>query len=559
MAGPSIHGRQARRRLTGSSRHGSIGLALLALAACGAPADQPPAEGHGELTLVILDAATEEPVPARVELLDGTGKGQVAEDALPIMTAHGRTPITSSLTVTRRFRNPQTRTDQFYSTGRSTLSLAPGRYRLKVWKGLEYREVFEALDIGAGESLRHEVALKRWIDMPARGWYGADGHIHLPRPTPEANSAMHQWMAAEDIHVANLLQMGTAYTFHWAPQYAHGKEGVSKQGHHLLISGQENPRTHFLGHAVILGNQSPINYPDEYLNLTKFFEEGRRQGALNGIAHFGQHGGAQFGLSLVLPHELLDFLEVLQFERGHYDIWYKILNTGFRMAPTAGTDYPWGHSHPGRERFYTRVRGGLTLDRWLEAVRAGNTFVTNGPMLRFEVDGKEMGETVRIPRPGTVAVEARVRFFRKRDLVTELELIENGVVVRTFPVGKRGSDRISVKFQHEVRQSGWLAVRASGLKRKDLPVRAPHAHSAPIYVSVDNTTPLAKTAEARRLARSWTVLLDDLELALSDSNIGQLASRAASAEVQVETIRQNRPALLRAIREARERFREQSR
>ena len=536
------------------------GLGLVgSLAACAAPEAPAPAEGTAGLSLAILDAATGEPVPARVELLDTAGKGQIAEDALPIMTAHGRTPITSKLTVTRRFPNPQTGTDQFYSTGQSTLSLPPGRYRLKVWKGLEYRAVSAPLEIAAGEELRHEVKLRRWIDMPKRGWYGADGHIHLPRPTPDANAALHQWMAAEDIHVANLLQMGTASTFHWGPQYAWGKEGSSKRGHHLLISGQENPRTHFLGHVVILGNRAPIHFPDEYLNLNRFFEEGRRQEALNGFGHFGQHGGAQFGIGLALPHELLDFLEVLQFERAHYDIWYKILNTGFRMVPTAGTDYPWGDSQPGRERFYTRVRGGLTFDRWLEGVRAGRTFVTNGPMLRFLVDGKEMGETVRLPRPGTVEVEARVRFDPTRDLVTELELIENGDVVRTFPAGKRGSDRINVKFEHEVRQSGWLAIRASGLKRRELPVRAPHAHSAPIYLQVENLPPFARTAEARRLARSWIVLLDDLESALSDEGIGELASRLASAQVSVETIRQNRPALLAAIEEARARFRKQIR
>ncbi len=424
---------------------------------------------------------------------------------------------------------------------------------------MEYRAVDTVLEMAAEKDLRLEFELKRWVDMPRRGWYSADDHIHLPRPTPESNAGILRWMAAEDIHVANLLQMGTSERFDFAPQYGHGEDGRHGEGHHLLISGQENPRTHFLGHTVILGTDSPIHYPEEYLNLRKFFEEGRRQGALNGFAHFGQHGGAQFGLSLVLPHKVLDFLEILQFERGHYDIWYKILNTGFRLAPTAGTDYPWGTSYPGRERFYTRVRGRFTVDKWLEAVRTGRTFVTNGPMLRFRVNGEQMGGSLEISRPAKVDVEARVEFDPQSDLVSELEIIENGAVVRTFPVGRPGSSRIRRSFQHDVRQSGWLAVRAGGRKRGEPPWRRSLAHSAPIYISVANTPPPARQEVARRMARSWLVLLDDLEEGLSDENIQELAERVASAPVDVETIRQNRPGLLKAIQEARDHFRQQSR
>lgn len=537
-----------------------IGLALcLSVGACAPPEQQVPSEENGKLTLAILDASSKEPVPARVELLDEKGKGCVAPDAIPILVAWGRAGIRAKFEVTRTFANPQTRTDQFYSTGSSTLSLRPGPYVLTVSKGLEYQAVKRPLNISAGEELRSEVALSRWIDMPARGWYGADDHIHLPRSTPEANAGIHQWMAAEDIHVANLLQMGTSTRFDFAPQYAHGEEGRSGQGHHLLISGQENPRVHFLGHAIILGADSPIHYPEDYLNLKRFFEEGRRQGGLNGFAHFGRYGGSQFALSLLLPHKVLDFLEVLQFEKGEYDVWYKILNTGFRLTPTAGTDYPWGWSHPGRERFYTRVRGGFTVDKWIEAVRAGRTFVTNGPMLSFRINGQQMGETIQLDEPGKVDITARVLFDPKRDLVSELEIIENGVVVRTCPAGHPGTSQIRCLVQHDVRQSGWLAIRASGWKRGEPKGRESLAHSAPIYISIANLPPLARKEESRRMARAWTVLLDDLEEALSDENIERLADRQATGRVDLETIRQGRPGLLSDIAEARDYFREQSR
>ncbi len=84
------------------------------------------------------------------------------------------------------------------------------------------------------------------------------------------------------------------------------------------------------------------------------------------------------------------------------------------------------------------------------------------------------------------------------------------------------------------------------------------AHSAPVYISVADTPPLARAEEARRLAHSWMVLLDDLEDSLADENIERLARRMASAPVDVETLRRNRRGLLSAIAEAREHFRERA-
>src|SRR5207249_561661 len=108
-------------------------------------------------------------------------------------------------------------------------------------------------------------------------------------------------------------------------------------------------------------------------------------------------------------HDLLSMVEVLQNERGVYQTWYDTLNLGFRLTPIAGTDHPCGMTAqvpPGRERFYTRVEGPLTYDSWLEGIRRGRTFVTNGPLLEFSVNGKAPGEEVLLKEAGRVLVEA---------------------------------------------------------------------------------------------------------------------------------------------------------
>lgn len=71
------------------------------------------------------------------------------------------------------------------------------------------------------------------------------------------------------------------------------------------------------------------------------------------------------------------------------------------MAPTAGTDHPCGPALPGAERFYTQLNGPLTPNAWLESVRLGRTFVTDGPMVEFHVNGQGIGIGCITTRSGT--------------------------------------------------------------------------------------------------------------------------------------------------------------
>src|SRR5262249_49099372 len=158
--------------------------------------------------------------------------------------------------------------------------------------------------------------------------------------------------------------------------------------------------------------------------------------ALSGYGHFATSDGGPFGIGIVMPAGLLNFIEVLQFDQGVYDVWYDILNTGFRMTPTAGTDYPCGGklfpSLPGRERFYTKINGKFDYDTWIEGIRRGRTFVTNGPMLDFQVNGKGVGEEVLLKKGALVSVRGRVRFEPSRDAIDRLEVIQNGDIQRSF-------------------------------------------------------------------------------------------------------------------------------
>ncbi|MEE8313664.1 MAG: CehA/McbA family metallohydrolase [Myxococcota bacterium] len=548
----------------------------------------------GILQLRILDAGFE--VPARVEVLDALGNAFAASDALLLhfecevapLPEWLRGPISSS----DRLHNKRTGTDQFYTAGTARLELPPGRYRVRAFKGIEYRVARAEVDLAPGDEKTVDLELERWIDMPARGWYGVDDHVHITRRTADDDRRIATWMRAEDLHIANLLQMGTVDQFGVTPQHDFGEAGEFRLGDTLLISGQEHPRTHFLGHTITLGAERPVDRRDTYIVYETTFRAALEARGLPGYAHFGL-GPARDGLALDAPRGLVYFLEVLQFASPHYDVWYGLLDLGVRIAPTAGTDFPCGPwSVPGAERFYARLGEGPTRSGLLDAVRAGRTFVTNGPLLDLRVGTAGIGEELVLSEAGPVAVAGRVRFDPERDDVKRVELLRNGLVVPAVPAVGRGE--IRVEWQGEERGSAWWALRVEGDKMGAAPmeplpsgpiidflgprltnvgeavetltayhtaragVRPSLAHTAPVWVRVGDSA-AAMRALAKPRAEEALRRLDDLERRLADDRIEEEAIWdwvPYSDGVSIEHLRRNRTALLRAIEEARNRYRE---
>jgi hypothetical protein len=459
--------------------------------------------------------------------------------------------------------HPNTGNEQFYSGGVSIVTAPPGDYQLKVFKGLEYRVATQQVRIEAGRATEAKVVLQRWSNLPKQGWYGSDSHLHIGRPLKELNTYISKWMQAEDIHVANLLQWGNSKRFHNTIQYAHGPDSLYHDGDYWLASGQENPRTHFLGHTLTLGARTPIDYRDDYLNYKKVWDESRRQEALSGYCHYAITRGAEDGLAIDLLDNLLSVIEVAQFNRGVYQVWYDCLNLGFRIAPIAGTDYPCVASLPGQERFYTRVEGPLGYPSWLEGVRRGRTFVTNGPMLSFNVNGKPIGDEVSLKKAGLVTVEASVRFDPERDDVTQLDIIENGTILRSFSREGKAAE-IRCQFRHEVSETSWLAARASGIKR-GVPfprlrnVENALAHSAAIYVTVIDMPALGSQRRAQLVAAAWLERLDGLEKQLAEDRLPALAKWPLGDGVDLDDLRKQRSNLLQRIQLAKKRFQERLR
>src|SRR5262249_5749349 len=162
-------------------------------------------------------------------------------------------------------------------------------------------------------------------------------------------------------------------------------------------------------------------------------------------------------------------------------LWYRLLNCGFRLPASAGTDCFLNRiasKLPGSDRAYVKVEGAFSYEEWIKGLKAGRTFVTNGPMLEFTADGRAPGETIRVNAGAGLRIGGRAS---ARYPLDRSECTHNGKAVAE---ARAAGDRLSAEIEQvvDVGRSGWLALRASGPPHPDQPGGSVFGHTSPVYV-----------------------------------------------------------------------------
>ncbi len=353
-------------------------------------------------------------------------------------------------------------------------------------------------------------------------------------------------MRGEDLHVTSVLQMANVVRQHF-PQYAFGPEGRYLVGTHALVSGQESPRSGHRGHTIGL-NGRHYHEPRNFFLYHEVADALHADGGLYGYAHLMQDAfHVARGLALDAPLGLVDFVEILQFGVVATDLYYDMLNLGLRVAPAGGSDYPY-IDLPGAARSYVRIDGDFSTDAWYAGLRAGRTFVSNGPLLDLDVDGAGIGEDIRIAPGGRVTIRAGARMNPDLDRLDRIELVVHGEVVARA-TSADGSQELRLEHTLTPARGVWVAVRAYG---KGLAA----AHSAPVYVHVGDSDATFAPAAVPALVARYTGLLDaalatgpapheDLEhwetgpeiLRQWDAQLPELRAHAAKARARLDAIR----------------------
>jgi hypothetical protein len=446
------------------------------------PNPTPSSPSLGKLELSIVDRSNGQETAARIGIYDSSGRMPLpSSDAL---TLHNYDDDIRQIFLRASHGTitpwPHDNRYIFYASSRYRTRLPVGNYMLVASKGPEYHVVERSFAITSGETLRLEVPLKRWADMPSGRWYSGDDHVHIARE-PADNLPISAFLQAEDLHVTNLLQMGNPVSTYFH-QYAWGKAGRFVAGHYALVPGLEDPRTAVRGHTISLNIKQPIRKPSAYLHYDQTFDSYREQGGLSGYAHIaGGIFNVARGVALDVPLGAVDFLEIMQDGILATDLWYAFLNLGFPLIPMAGSDFPY-LGLPGAERNYVQIPAKFSPDAWYAALKESHTFVSNGPMLELSVRGKPMGATLSAQSGERVTIHASARLNPDLEALDRLELIIHGDVVQSVKNGTESgakSDSLSLTHELTLSRGVWIAARAYGVDQAA-------AHTAPVYVKIDD-------------------------------------------------------------------------
>jgi hypothetical protein len=435
---------------------------------------------------------------------------------------------------------------QVYRADGETVRLAEGAYDVEVSRGPEYVPLRQRVTVGR-EPTSASFALSRWIDLPARGWYPGDHHIHaagcLHYETPTIGVEprdMIRHILGEALSVGSVLTWGPGY--YYQRQFFEARDHALSTPEHLMrydveVSGF--PSSH-AGHLVLLrlkdqdypGVKSLDDWPTWTLPILQW---AKAQGAVVGFAHSG------FGLeisdtsipSLEMPrfdgiganeyivdvtHDAVDFISTVDTPAPwELSIWYHTLNAGFRTRISGETDFPciFG-DRVGLGRSYVKLDR-LDYDDWADGIRRGRAYVTDGKshLVDFRVNGIDVGtreSEVRLAQSGSVRVTAQVaarlgetpnaavralppskapyweldraRIGDTREV--PVELIVNGRVAETRRIVADGTIR-EIAFDVAIDRSSWVALRI-----------LPSSHTNPMFVLVDG-----QPVRASRQSADW--------------------------------------------------------
>ena len=473
----------------------------------------------------VVGAETKKALPHRVSIVDAKGKYYPPEGHVKLAKIRGNNSNISS--------EPDTHTRgtdwAMIAQGTFTVHLRAGDgYKVRISHGLEYEMGKFTFDLAgkAGKTVTKTLTLTQGIDMRKAGWMSADSHVHNLTPVGAARQ-----MPIEDIDYVNLMFIGPGHGL-LRRGFVTGKPHPASTKDRIVYVSQE-VRDANQGHMTLLGMSKPVTpirvytgrelnnrmkvLPNEPLNW-EVRDYMRAQKGLAFHAHYlfwPGHGSAVGGAL-----GKLDGVEWLQTDivkrgsrtrqnievpghkrTGAGPMWYYMLNCGVKLPLLGGTDKMSAARVLGcTSRTYAKVPS-WTHKGFMAALRAGATFVTNGPLLNLTANGKPIGSQLKFTGAGPFDVQVETGVFSQRR-ISYFEIVQDGEVVHRVAVKP---DQKTVKVSHKLTfsRSGWLAVRAGHPRREpDNWDKVPTAaHSSPIYVTVNGRLPAVKASAEYMAAR----------------------------------------------------------
>jgi len=475
--------------------------------------------GMQQVHVRVTDAATGQPTPVRLCV-----NGATAPDNEDFFMPLGRPAIGTTIPYTDIGGRLELETPTWweawaYIDGGCEINLPCHEpLRLRAAKGPEYVPLEVEFQLQRGKlALRHEV--RRWSDIRQAGWYGGDARVHCISPHAALLEAQAEDLAVVQILIREYELPDNLFTstvdalarkLHlpddfFVPSVAYpnmlafsGQTPCLQVPGHFVVVNSENfhPELGNLGllhcHRVVYPLSFGVQQNDEEnWTLLDWCGQCHRK---NGLVVWTQtlHRCEDFFYGEPLVDLLLgevDAFELTDDGQAALPLWYDLLSIGVRV-PLAGASGKESNAQIlGALRTYVKLEAAeeLTCSSWIEGLRAGRTFVTNGPLVEFTVNGQPPGSVVHV-EAGNVRLRAEAKSWQPFE---RLEIVCGGATVAAAAAQSGQPAHAILEADVPIERSAWLAARCTG---------DTFAHTSPIYVEVaGRPMPPDRDAAARLL------------------------------------------------------------
>ena len=433
---------------------------------------------------IVVDKGTALPVPSKVQVMDAAGNFYHPDPYIPHRESTEKVQT-----------NPY-----FYCQGEFQLVLPPGQYEIKACRGLAQYEAKTRLELRADTQQEVRLELSSVSDIRKAGWFSGNTHTHYYLQMEEdPDERLRVVPPAEDLDVSVISHLVRKNLLYPSNKFPVGRAAAFSQRGTLVDIGQETRNNcqqweFGYGHVLFVNIPELIqpvstgllwydNAPD-FPTLSLLCRRAKVRGGVTIWAHNGS--GMECPVSVALG--LVDAFNVNDGCDYDYSRYYLLLNCGFRIPLSGGTDW-WEYDH---NRVYVQLEGPFSYEKWLEGLKGGRTFVTNGPLLTLSVDGRGPGGTLRL-QPG----DKRVLHVRSSAIsrvpFDRLELVVGGEVCAQAC----SPDRLRAELEAEipVDRSSWIAARVWSETYTEFNYRV-FAHTSPVYVQQGSASWLRREAPA---------------------------------------------------------------
>jgi hypothetical protein len=435
----------------------------------------------GQLQITVTDRDSGKSLSCRMHLKNAAGK-PVKPEGIPLFWS-----------------------DHFVVPGNIMLKLPLGKYTFDMECGPEYLTRHGEFQINDWADDSKPVDLKRFFDMSAQGWWSGDLDV---RRSPRDIEAL---MAAEDLHVAQVVTWRNDKS-EWAKQPLPKNPLVTFDANrcYQVMAGSCSRSGTELLLLNLAGPWKGADAASKYFDL-KSLSAAREDTAL----WIDASKPYVWDLPMLIANKQIDSIQVVnsrfcreslvanegdgkprdvkQFPapQGNalwsQEIYFRVLECGLRIPPSAGSGSGEAPNPVGYNRAYVHIDGTFSDEKWWQGLKAGEVVLTNGPLLAPLVNGELPGHVFRAEAGTKQELEIALT-VSSRDPVTYLEIIKDGQVADSIRFDEYAKTGKLPKVRFD--RSGWFLIRVV----TDVPKTYRFAMTGPYYVEMGGQPRISKQA-----------------------------------------------------------------